>query len=96
MERIANALKITYYSLAIVSMSLTLLGLLGLKLNFKWLAWLQNTISWPIWGLLLYSLILITIIPALIQLYRTIKERQDFAVHRATYGKGSVTKDRTK
>ncbi len=96
MERILNATKIIYYSLASILTLLTLLGLLGLQLNLKWLAWLQKSISWPIWGLLLYSLILITMIPALIHLYTTIKQRQDFAIHKAIYGKGELTKDRTK
>ena len=96
MERILNVIRIIYYSLASILILLTFLGISGPILNLKWLAWLQNTIAWPIWGLFLYSFILIIMITALIHLYRTIKERQDFAIQSAIYGKGNLTINRTK
>jgi hypothetical protein len=48
-----------------------------------WLEWLRNSISWPIWGLLLYSVTLVVIVLALTFLYprKTAKPQDELTYH---------------
>jgi hypothetical protein len=96
MNRIKNFLDTPATIATILSCLIALLNWLQVKWNPTWLAWLQNTIPCPIWGLLLYSLILFIVIRILTRLHTTHKERQDFAIYSATWGKGELTTDRTK